>query len=610
MPPNNSPAPGSLRSQHPGREEIPSLFDRLALSAGTGAATLDDLERLRARLVVRIALLSIPFWVLYGCIWHLTGLERGLHLALCGAAACLLWVPLLRAGLAPPIAGRGLAISAACTFFALALLVRGFDIPLLAWNLLIPVAAILFRGPRTAIGWVLILILSWLLLWWLDLLGHLPRPNESVPAELLRLLDVSNLVGAMLMLVMIVGSHASVQERRRLEQEELRKQLTRSEHLAGLGTLAASIGHEIHNPLAYVVHNLEYLHRPDGQRASPGQDGNDQAKALQDALEGARRVQRISAGLNAFARRDTEPGPIAVEDSVRVALDLAQAALRQVARIDVDIQPGLTVRASEQLVQVLLNLLVNAADAIATGSEEQREAGTIQIAAFERGEFAYIEVTDNGPGIPELDRQRMFDPFFTTKKPGKGTGLGLAISKQIMNQLSGKITATPASPRGTLMRLRLEPAVAPPPSLPRLHLPDPSPAHLLIIDDEPALLRAMRRHLSEHRVDLASTGAEALEMLSKNHYDLILCDVMMPEMTGPELLDRARNELGGSIEDRFLFMTGGVFTEEQSLALRQTGCPTLPKPVGCEAIQKQIRRRRRTDWRKVNERPEERDGET
>ncbi len=559
------------------------LVDRLAFS---NAPPDDDLARLRARLVVTIAILSVPFWLLYGGIWYWTGLPRGLWVSLFGASGCLLWIPLLRLGLSPQMSGRGLALTAATTFIALALFVRGFDLPLLSWNLLIPVAAVLFRGPRTAFGWIVALASSWLSLWWFDAQGYLPRANEFLDPNLRRLLDLSNLIGTMLMLVMIVGSHARVQARREQEREDLRKQLSHAEHLANLGTLAASIGHEINNPLAYTIHNLKYLSDlPTRHEHS----SIEERKALDDALDGATRVESITARLNAFVRRKTTPRPMRIARCIDAALDLARAGLAPIGRVELNIAPHLHARATEELVQVIVNLLVNAADAIQERTEST-ESGLIEIDAFAQGDRAVIEVKDNGKGMPDEVQRRIFDPFFTTKEPGRGTGLGLSISREIVNQLDGEITASVRIPHGTVLRITLALEAPAPPSLPQIPNAIPDAVHILVVDDEPALLRGMQRHLRDFHIDVAHNASEALRALRLRNYDMVLCDVMMPGMTGPELYYRTKEELGDPSAERFVFMTGGVFSEDQARALEKTGRDTLAKPIGQQAIAKYLER--------------------
>lgn len=561
-------------------------LDRLILGARIPE---DDLTRLRARLVVSIALLSVPFWVFYGSVWYAAGLPRGLWLTLAAACGCLLCVPALRFGLSPQLAGRGIAAIAALTFFCLALFVRGFDLPLLTWNLLIPATAVLFRGVRTAYAWMVALTGSWLFLWWLDHQGLLPAPHSHLRPAMLHLLDLFNLVGVMLLLIIIVGSHARVVAKQQLEREELRKQLTHSEHLASLGTLAASIGHEINNPLAYTIHNLEYLC---AERIRTHSAPEEQTRALSDALEGAKRVQRITARLNAFARRSADPRPMLVDQAVQVALDLARSALNQVAQVVVKIQPALSVRATDELVQVLLNVLVNAADAIGTDSD-RRQPGIISVTATAEGDHVLLEVKDNGPGMTEEVLERIFDPFFTTKDPGRGTGLGLAISQQIVTQLAGTIAVSSLPAQGTVVSVRLPLTASVPPAALRVPSTSDEVARVLIVDDEPALLRAMKRHLKDYQIDTVSDGKAALSALANNRYALVLCDVMMPKITGPDLYLQTKQELGEEVASLFVFMTGGAFLPEQARALKETGCPTLPKPIDASLVSSELERRSR-----------------
>jgi signal transduction histidine kinase/ActR/RegA family two-component response regulator len=570
------------------------LWDRLTFprtgdptsTGGDRTSGGDDIQRMRARLVVRIAILSVPFWLFYGVVWYSIGLPLGLLLACGGALGCLVWIPAQRAGVSALTAGRGIAVVSASTFLSLALFVRGLDVSLFAWNLLIPVTAVLFRSTRTALGWTLIISASWLLLLGLDRFGLLPTPDDHLPPLFLKLLSLWNLIGTMLMLVMIVGTHARVQAKRQAEREELRQKLNEAEHWAGLGTLAASIGHEINNPLAFTLHNLEYLSELERRERSPNDDG---PQALADALDGARRVQRIAERLNAMARPNQEPAPLALDQPVQVALALAQSALLGVREVQVNIPADLSVVATEELVQVVLNLLVNAADAIAS-QPERRESGQIVVEAYADGADAVLEVCDNGVGIPQEHRDRIFEPFFTTKEPGKGTGLGLAISAQVVRRLGGTLTAESREPRGTRMKVRLPLATAETPSRGKVASIRARHARILIIDDEPLLLRAMRRHLREFQVDTASDTSQALALLRAHSHELILCDVMMPETTGPEFYQKVARELGQEVAERFVFMTGGAFLPGEVEALRKTGRTTLPKPIDALAVVSELQR--------------------
>jgi two-component system cell cycle sensor histidine kinase/response regulator CckA len=326
--------------------------------------------------------------------------------------------------------------------------------------------------------------------------------------------------------------------------------------LAALGALSASVAHEINTPLAYVLANLEAVALGGGSGPEP----------IAEAIEGARRIERIISDLRSFSRLGDASGerePIDVERAVSVAVNLAANRLRHTAEVARSHEPGLRVHAREtQLVQVLLNLLVNAAHAVEGAPPEQRR---IEIrSASQLFSRVTIEVRDYGPGIPAEALRRIFEPFFTTRGSDGGTGLGLSVSRRIVEGFGGTITASSTSGMGASFVIELDRAPAhvetsatmPPPSIPkRVHR-----ARILVVDDEPAVGRALARLMREHDVVIAESGAEALPLLRAGPTpDLILCDLMMPGMTGPELFEAIRRE-APLLSNRFVFLTGGTFT--------------------------------------------------
>lgn len=222
---------------------------------------------------------------------------------------------------------------------------------------------------------------------------------------------------------------------------ETRAGLARSERLATVGRLAAGVAHEIGNPVAAALAYLELL----GKR--PGAD------ALLGRVETeVRRVDRIVRDLLDFARpQPMRVGAVAVDQAVDSALRLVtpQPRWRQM-QVRVAVDEGLpAVRADEHhLVQVLVNLLINAADAC-------QGQGTVQVRAQLDGDAVTLEVADDGPGLAPGDTQRVFDPFFTTKPPGEGTGLGLSISHRIVEQFGGELKVRANEPSGAVFCIRL-----------------------------------------------------------------------------------------------------------------------------------------------------------
>ena len=215
------------------------------------------------------------------------------------------------------------------------------------------------------------------------------------------------------------------------DQRALDQRIARHERLVTIGTLAAGVGHEINNPLAYLTTNLdlaiEELNAIGG--GSPSRRTLDIVEMLQQSREGAHRVKRIVRGLRSLTRDDAEISATEVNSVIRSALELASYDVRSRASVVLDLGPLPPAAADEaRLTQVIVNLLVNAAQAFpGTALENQ-----IRIATSASSTTIKIEISDNGPGIPPEVLSRIFDPFFTTKPPGVGTGLGLSISQSIV----------------------------------------------------------------------------------------------------------------------------------------------------------------------------------
>ncbi|BDG07098.1 PAS domain S-box protein [Anaeromyxobacter paludicola] len=231
-----------------------------------------------------------------------------------------------------------------------------------------------------------------------------------------------------------------------LRESEARASL--AGRLASLGTLAAGVAHEINNPLAYVVANLDFV-----RGALTAAEGSEVRQALEDAAEGAARVSRIVQDLKGFARVDDAVARVDLVRVLRSAANLARAEVKRRARLEVDLPPLPRVAGSTaRLGQVFLNLLVNAAQAIPEGDPEAHE---VRLRAWASAKQVMVEVSDTGTGIDPAIRHRIFDPFFTTKPVGIGTGLGLAISHQIVTAAGGTIEVESAPGRGATFRVTL-----------------------------------------------------------------------------------------------------------------------------------------------------------
>ena len=350
--------------------------------------------------------------------------------------------------------------------------------------------------------------------------------------------------------------------------------------LAGMGTLAAGVAHEINNPLSFVLANLVHLRESLSAGHVTPEQREDLAAAARDAEEGATRVSNIVRDLRAVSRPEGDTlRSIDVRTPLRAALSMAHNEIRHRARLVTEMGEVPLVLANEgRMTQVFLNLLVNAAQAIPEG---RADANEIRVRTFTDGSGrAVVEVADTGSGMPPEVRARIFDPFYTTKAPGVGTGLGLSICHGIVSSLGGEIEVESEAGRGSTFRVALPPTSRrdeETPVEPARHEPA-ARRRILVIDDEPMVGSSVRRVLSGHDVEVHADPHAALATLERGgRFDLVLCDLMMPSITGMELQDRlvrADPRLGR----RIVFMTGGAFTEGAAEFLRSCGRPWIAKP--------------------------------
>jgi signal transduction histidine kinase/ActR/RegA family two-component response regulator len=387
------------------------------------------------------------------------------------------------------------------------------------------------------------------------------------------------------------------------ELRHAQQQLLLADRLAAVGRLSAGIAHEINNPLAYVTSNLDYL---DEQLPALIRDpasiahadvetiGQDVKGAIDEARQGSERVRRIVADLKMFARSDEEQREdVDLPDILETSIKMVMNELRHRGRLVKQLDPVPPVHADRgRLGQVFLNLLINAAQALPDGDPDAN-AVTVRTCTDGQGR-AVVEIRDTGVGIPPEVRDRIFDPFFTTKPVGVGTGLGLSICHSIVSALGGDIAVESEIGRGTVFRLVLPPSAA----AGRATIAGPtSPARadharrILIVDDDPLVLSSLRRILQGDLVTVARNGAHALDLLRRNAFDVILCDLMMPEMTGMELYARLESE-APHLRRRVLFMTGGAFTLQARQFLERIDGPWLQKPYTANQVRELVAAKR------------------
>jgi signal transduction histidine kinase len=372
----------------------------------------------------------------------------------------------------------------------------------------------------------------------------------------------------------------------RVEQTKMREQLVISERMASAGTLAAGVAHEINNPLAVAMANVEFaaeqLHRGESSGdAGAGPGGSALEEAVRDAREALERIRDIVRDVKMFSRPEEETtGPVDVRRVIDSAGRMAWNEIRHRARLIKDYRPIPLVNANEsRLGQVVLNLIVNAAQAMPEGHADRNELRVVT-RAQEDGR-AVIEVVDTGAGIPRQNLDRIFDPFFTTKPVGVGTGLGLSICRRIVLQLGGTIEVESEVGRGSLFRLVLPAATG---SLTASQVAgEPAPARrrarVLVVDDEAALGRALLRTLGgDHDVQFLTSGTEALaRFMAGDRFDVILSDLMMPEMSGMELHEQLR-QVAPDQAARMVFLSGGAFTAAAREFLDRVPNQTIDKP--------------------------------
>jgi PAS domain S-box-containing protein len=379
------------------------------------------------------------------------------------------------------------------------------------------------------------------------------------------------------------------------ERREMYARMAVADRMVSVGTLAAGVAHEINNPLAYVIGNLELLSRElpavlGGTSRFPAQELH---AIVADARDGAVRVAAIVRELRALSRTDeSSKGAIDLEPVLVSCLKMVGTEVRHRARVFTSFQPDLPpVEANaSRLGQVFLNLLVNAAHAIPEG---RGEAAMIRVRAYADAGTVVVEIADTGVGIPPHVIGRIFDPFFTTKPIGQGTGLGLAISHEIVRSLGGSIDVESTPGTGSTFRVVL-PAAPRKPAAPERAPAQPvssTRARVLVIDDEPAVGRSIQALLApELEVTHVTRGREAIAKITAGErYDAVLCDLMMPEMSGIELF-LALQRCQPALARRVVFLTGGAFTDQARDFLAQAEHPPLEKPFTEDQLRAAIER--------------------
>ena len=415
-------------------------------------------------------------------------------------------------------------------------------------------------------------------------------------------------------------ARAMVRAKTRLYNEQLYGSAAHAEKLSALGTLVAGVAHEINNPCSALTLSLQvvkYRLAPLFDLAKSSASPEDHRAALRAALERAdvrrflpdlsstfddmvRSTEAISAivgDLRLFARSDEreEPQHVDIHGLLDQVLRITGSRLGSVAHVERDYDPHVSFAyvARSRLAQVLTNIFVNAAQAMA---EIERPMHRLRISTRADEEGLVISISDTGPGIPEDKLERVFDPFYTTKKPGEGTGLGLALSSDLVRRMGGQLMVESELGQGATFLVYLplgKPVAEKAESKRSAWLPETYDRRsvILAVDDDERVLRAYARALREqYDVLLATDGQEAIDLLaSGSHADAVLTDLQMNDVGGEQLLSWLIGERP-SLAKRVVIATAVPLSEEEESALKKRCAAILEKPISYEKLHSVFRK--------------------
>lgn len=306
------------------------------------------------------------------------------------------------------------------------------------------------------------------------------------------------------------------------------------------------------------------------------------SEALEEARQGTQRVAQIVARLRDFSIPGSEKRHgLDLQTIAETAIQVAHNEIKHRAQLVREYGPAPRVDGNQgQLVHAIVNLLVNAAQSIPEGKWDESQVRVVL--RTDPSGMAVLEVRDTGTGIPADQKARIFDPFYTTRPVGMGMGLGLSVCHGIISAHNGTVEVQSQPGRGSVFTVRLPPSEGPTP-ITATRTPADTTAvksgHVLVVDDDPLVGNAVRRALcSQHRVTVTLSAREALALLSNGlEPDLILCDVMMPEMSGVQLFKLVQATMPHHAE-RMVFITGGAFTESTQSFMLQMNNRRIDKP--------------------------------
>lgn len=359
------------------------------------------------------------------------------------------------------------------------------------------------------------------------------------------------------------------------EHKKLQSQLIQAEKLSAVGQLISGVAHELNNPLTVIAGYSELLHKE--SCCSSKQPSEE----ILQIYESSGRCREIINNLLAFVRESrNRRQAVNIPEVIKSALSLMEYKLRKTEDIKITqkVDPNLppVLGDSQQIEQVLVNLIQNACDALS----QKKGDRSIAIKTHYKGAMVYVAVSDNGPGIPPEIQSQVFEPFFTTKEEGQGTGLGLPICQRILKEHGGSLRLSSQPGEGTTFTVEL-PLVSQIPQEDKAPLAAPvrlAPGRkVLVADDEEDILLLIKKILEaeDQTVDVASSGREALEKIKTGRYDLLICDMELSGIDGAAIKDEIK---AGGFPTKVIFTTGNLLNQKLMKKLQSSGSPYLAKP--------------------------------
>jgi C4-dicarboxylate-specific signal transduction histidine kinase len=358
------------------------------------------------------------------------------------------------------------------------------------------------------------------------------------------------------------------------ERMELQSQLLLTDRLAVIGTIAAALSHEVNNPLFCVSTSLIAI----AEQLSAVSEQVQVHQLIDEALAGIQRIEHTLADLRSFSRATGDgPSSVRVTQVLDASIRLASNEIRHRAQLVRDYRSDPFVVADESsLAQVFLNVLISAAQSIPEGDAS---SNLLCVAVWNQGDTVQIEISDSSKGSANERLNCALDPDSDTVERLR-SGVGLYVSQQLVACMGGEMSAASTERGGNCFRMSLPivPYAEQRPVLPPLKLVRSRTLRILVIDDEELVVRALSRSLVGHAVTAVTSGREAIDLIrSEAPFDLVLCDVMMPDLTGADVYDAVRAQQAGA-EKRIVFVTGGAFTRNAHEFLKSVPNRRIEKP--------------------------------